>query len=789
MMVGLGLALFALCACGRSNEPPAVLLAKARQLLSDNRPAEALAAVGQVLKTDPRNPDVYLLQGQIAEAGGDLNAALKAYARADAMGSQDQQARYKVVDLLLEANQLDAAAERVHALLGDRPDDIVARAYRARVEALQGLTVEARVDAVSVLAVEPLNGPASSALATVSLAENNPEAALATVSSALAAQPTDTGLLRLKGQALIARHAPEAAMAVFEGLVRLAPRSARDRVALATLQAEAGKIDAGEQTLRQGLVTTADTIDMHLQLAAFLARYRGPAAATEELRRAIDGAPGTSAFDLALSELLVRSGQATVAVDTLRATVHRLPDGPENRRALIGLARLLFANGDRAGARASLDAVLSQPGTDDEALALRATQKIAAGDGSAVDDLLGVAGRHPASAVPFQLLAQAYFSQGKTEEGLVALRRAADAAPTLVASAVALADAFLRLDRQDDAKGTIARFVDRNPASVEGFVAAIRLAIRQKDWDLVDTDRQRLARLSGGDRAARMLDAEATEAKGAPADAATQFRTLIEQDPPDTFDQRAADGYVRTALASGQSKAAVAALTADAERRSGLAKATATLTLAALHKRLGQDAEALEVAAKAVKLDPGQSAAYLLQAEILAAQRHPEDAIRILTEGVQSGAPGEALLLARAGLERTSGHPDIAIETYEALLRVAPGSLVAANNLGSLVADQRPNDLAKLKAAKALIERMAPAGFGSVLDTLAWIDYRLGNFAAAEQRLGQAGAASARDPQLRYHYGAVLIAMGRKEQGRMLVKSALDDGLVGSARAEALLAP
>jgi hypothetical protein len=76
----------------------------------------------------------------------------------------------------------------------------------------------------------------------------------------------------------------------------------------------------------------------------------------------------------------------------------------------------------------------------------------------------------------------------------------------------------------------------------------------------------------------------------------------------------------------------------------------------------------------------------------------------------------------------------------------------------------------------------------AILDTLAWSDYRLGDFKMAKDLLDLANADQSSNPQLRFHFGAVLIALGENAKGQGIIKSTLSDAYPGRSEAEKLLA-
>lgn len=109
------------------------------------------------------------------------------------------------------------------------------------------------------------------------------------------------------------------------------------------------------------------------------------------------------------------------------------------------------------------------------------------------------------------------------------------------------------------------------------------------------------------------------------------------------------------------------------------------------------------------------------------------------------------------------------LEEYEQLLRrviqLKPDSAHAYNALGYALADRN----VRLTEAKALILKaieLSPED-AYILDSLAWVEFRMGNAQKALDLLRQAFAKQA-DPEIAAHLGEVLWSLGQSEQARAI---------------------
>ena len=760
-------------------------LGRARDLVSRNDVDGAIAEAAKAIKANPRNKDAYFLTGELQERKGAMQAAFEAYARADMVDATDHRARLKTITMLIGANELEAAASRINATLGDDPANVEALADRALVFLKQGDTVKARRDALRVVSLQTGNTTAAAVLGSLAMGEKNADLAVQIIERGLSTDPADATLLQLKADAFLLQKAPDKAIEIERQLVAAQPKAPGPRVALAELEATAHGVDAGERVLRDGVAAAPSDRTLGLQLATFLLRHDRPDAADAVLGDAIAADPQGSAYDLARADILIRRGRADEAVAGLRTAVQRLTDGPARNAARLGLARLLVARNDREGARALIEDALKTEPNNDLALIMRADIAPPDASAQALADLLAVTGRQPNNPAPFASLAALYLRLDKKAEALAALTRIADLAPHDLAASLRVVDMATSLDRPDDAKGALDAFVMRNPDVVAGHVAQTRLAIIRRDWFAADRDVDALRPLPGGADVARQLTAAIKEGRGQWAEAAALYKAQI-QTASTRFDSGAAAAYIRTAVQAKQGDDALAFLNGLAGGLPAGDVPTLKLAIGSLQQALGQGEAAIAANQAAIQAAPKEASAYAQQVAALMKFKQFDRAAAVIDAGLQAGAPREQLLFARAILEGSTSKVDEAVATYREILATQPDAAVAANNMASLLADRKPLDAAALKAARDRLKPFAVSGSPIILDTLGWAAYRLGELEEAKALLQHAKADASPLPDLRFHYGAVLMDSGEKEAGRTLLKTVLGQDFAGQTEAARL---
>lgn len=152
---------------------------------------------------------------------------------------------------------------------------------------------------------------------------------------------------------------------------------------------------------------------------------------------------------------------------------------------------------------------------------------------------------------------------------------------------------------------------------------------------------------------------------------------------------------------------------------------------------------------------------YLIEAELLRDIGQYATAHEIYSRALEDFVDNTELLYARGLNAADMDRVDILEHDLRKILATQPDHIDALNALGYTLADKTD----RLDEAKRYIERalsMKPDS-PAILDSMGWVEFRLGNLAAARRFLEQAAELNA-DPEIASHLGEVLWTMG--ETGR-----------------------
>jgi tetratricopeptide (TPR) repeat protein len=196
----------------------------------------------------------------------------------------------------------------------------------------------------------------------------------------------------------------------------------------------------------------------------------------------------------------------------------------------------------------------------------------------------------------------------------------------------------------------------------------------------------------------------------------------------------------------------------DAQMRSALllddaGKTAEGLTLIhELQARAGDDAKQL-------------GDAFMLEAEILDKRQRGDDAVAVYGRGLMALPDDTRLLYARALLNDDLEHVDAAVHDLRRVLQIKPDDADALNALGYTLADHTEQKTEAL----ALIEKalVLKPGEPAIIDSLGWVQYRLGRLDEAVQQLKLAYEKQP-DAEIAAHLGEVLWVSGHKDEAKKI---------------------
>ena len=197
----------------------------------------------------------------------------------------------------------------------------------------------------------------------------------------------------------------------------------------------------------------------------------------------------------------------------------------------------------------------------------------------------------------------------------------------------------------------------------------------------------------------------------------------------------------------------------------------AQIRYAALLAKQGKlDAARSWLQAVPVEQDSDRVELIRVEAQLLHDAHQDEQAYDLLTKALATRPDSVDLLYDHAMLAEPLGHLDVAERDLRYLLTLQPNHAQALNALGYTFADHNIKLVEAEKLVQQALKLLPTDAF--ILDSMGWVEYRLGNLQLAAEYLHRAYH-SMKDPEIAAHLGEVLWMQGKHDEARKIWDAAL----------------
>lgn len=484
------------------------------------------------------------------------------------------------------------------------------------------------------------------------------------------------------------------------------------------------------------------------------------------------------------TEFAVQARQPAAAVEAARLWTEL---SPESRVAADTYLTLLVLSGRLDDAEPLLAAKIENAPSKSQALA-QVYGLLAQGQNrpQAYIAIQRLASRYPSLPEAHMVVAQAAQAAGEkaaaADEARTAVRLQPDSEPATIMLAQ-----FQQFDAPKEADAALAGFIARNPKSVQMRLTYARFLNGEKRFDETAAQLARVRKDAANDAETIYTLGLLAYQANRPKDAEAYFRHFIDLRAParknkgptavaadaagtddDTSDDTVlADGpgrgpdraYLYLAQIAEDAKDYPKALDWLAKVGEGSDFATARIRRALILARTGK----LDVARAELHALPAGTPAQVTQLTLAEAQMlrdadQNQAAYDFLGSAIEKSPNNVELLYDYGMTAEKLGRFEVLENAMRTVIKVRPDNAQAYNALGYTLADRNE----RLDEAKSLIEKanaLSPDD-ASILDSLGWVQYRLGNNGDALRSLERAYKLRS-DAEIAVHLGEVLWVSGR----------------------------
>ncbi len=631
--------------------------------------------------------------------------------------------------------------------------------------------------------IDPGDVDAVSLLASKKLSEGDADGALKLLDSLTVDQKDESRISLLKMQAYARKGDISHAESSLREVISLNPKDRTYQAQLIQLLISQRRFDEAEKEFRaRAEANPGDSKDV-LALVRFLNLTRGPDVARTELESRIKAGGDVFDYQIALAELNFAQNKVAEAMKALQSLADTAPSPDKKLAAQLKLAEMYVSKANIAAAEPLISEILAKDRRNAGASRLRAAINIEKGQiDSAISDLREALNDQPKSPELLMLLALAYERGGKNE---LADRQYADA----LKSSGSNADVALRyaafLQRSGDASRAEQILMDassRSPNNLQVLSSLGQIRLGRQNWTGALAIADTIGRLNDGRGLADQIRAAALAGQNK-VDESIAALEDARQAAPNALQPvvALASAYVR------QGKADKAVILLQEINKKYPANAQVLVLLGQTKIAQKKDDEAVQIYKEAIAQQPKDPVGYRALTELYNSQKNWNAAGEVLQTALKEVPTDMNLRLEYAGLQISKGDQEAAIAQYEAILKDQPNSLVAINNLVSLLTDYR-SDKASLDRAFSLADALKNSNVPQFQDTIGWVQYRQREFKNAIATLERAAAKAPNLAAVHYHLGMSYAADGQPEKATEQLKMALALEPDGTALKESIRA-
>ncbi|MHA6262892.1 tetratricopeptide repeat protein [Arenibacterium sp. CAU 1754] len=766
LVLGLG----ATSACDTAEERAENHYQSGLALLEEGDVERALVEFRNVFKLNGKHKDARLTYARVQRERGFLQQSYSQYLRLVEQYPDNLEGRRALSEMALATRNYEEVERHVTKAQELAPDDRIVQSVAntlAYFHSIRDKDESAREAAVikaqALVSEDETLGTSREIVIDDLIRKQDWYAALDAIDDGLAVDPDNKSMYRVRIGVLQQLGNTAALEAQLRDLITRFPEDKEQfKQALIQFYVSQNELGKAETFLREVAAADDATTAERGLLVRFLEQYRGKDAALEEVENIIaqDGTD-KSVFRAVRAQLVFERGDRDEAIAEMEDLLQGAERTPETRGIEINLARMLFAEDNAVGARALVEKVLAEDRSQPDAVKLKANWLIEDDEtGDAIVMLRDALGQTPQDADLMTLMAKAHEREGNRELMLEMLTLAVQASNKAPGESMRYATVLAADDKLRAAESVLIDALRLQPKNLALLFQLGSLYIQMEDWSRTDGVIRALNE-EGSDKAktsAKELTAR-TLFKQQRSEELTQLLEGMTEDPELAANARVA--LLRTRISTEGPEAGLEyleTLLEGAPTDSGL-----LFVKGGLLASTGKPDEAEEIFRNLLEENPKRPQVWMTLYRMKTSQQKPEEASEILKQALEATPDNPNLLWARAGELEQQGDAEGAIAIYEQLYERSSSSLILANNLASLLADNR-DDAESLQRAYTIARRLRDADLAAFQDTYGWISYRRGNKEEAVEYLEKAAASLTDEVSVQYHLAVAYAGTGETEK-------------------------
>ena len=671
------------------------------------------------------------------------------------------QALVKLSRLLLIAGQLDKALEKSDQSMKINKQNLTVLSLRAALMLKLNDTAAAIKLAEQVLVKDPNYVDALMILATERLSAGDAKKAIEYLDQGLKTNDKNVALQLVKIKALESLSKHDLAEDVLKRLISYYPKVDAFNNVLAKFYLKHGRKEDAEKIYRTIVENNPKDLKAKIKLVQFLNTTKSADTGLKQLQIFSQQNPIDYQLKFALVQFYLARKEISQANDLLEQII-RDKSGTEIAIKAKGImAASLLTKGDKDSALKIINEILNEDKQNVNGLILKASVDI---DHQKYDEAIGalrlVLRDSPNTSRALFFLAKAHSLSGSPELADEQYYKALKTSKFSPGYGLTYAQFLLKRKQPKRAEKILQDVLVVSPVNLPTLKLLAQTRLSLGDWVGAQQVADVIKRIDvKGNLASQISNAIMVGKKDYSESIALLKKT--HQSTPENIQPIVA--LVRTYLLAGKKQEAGNFL--DAVIKANPNNTNARILRAQVYASQGKIEQAINTYTAAIKNEPTNAKSYYHLSVIHMRNGKLEKARAILNKGLSIAPNNFSLRITLAGLFESTGETEKAIKAYDDLLKIRPEADIVANNLASLLTENRKDKVSLNKAYK-LSQRFKRSEVPQFKDTFGWASYKIGRYTDAGVLLKSAVEQLPEIPDLHYHLGMNYLAKDNKAMAR-----------------------
>lgn len=691
------------------------------------------------------------------------------------------QANIKISRIYLMADKVDDALEKSEVTMRINDKDLSVLSLRAAIM-LKMKKMDLAIElANQVLKQDPNYIDAILILASERFSSGDLEASLKYINQGLSTDKKNVSLNLIKIKVLESARKFDLAEDVYKNLIKYYPDTNGYVNLLVQFYHRHNRTDDAINTYQSYIKENPEDIKSKLSLVKYINIVRGVDAGFEQLEKFSKESPDNNELKIELIRGYLFYKKEKMAVSELEKLINSGVDTEVALKAKGMLASLELTKGNKQSGLKLIKEILAVDKKNKSALLLKASLNIDLQKyDDAISDLRLIIRDTPDESAALLMLAKAHNLSGSPELADENYYKALKSSGFNLKHGIAYIQFLLKRNKSKRAEKIIQDMLAVNPGNLTLLNMLAQAKLADNDWDSANKIADLINKIDANNAVVQQIKNNIYIGKGEYA----KSIDFLKESYKKSADNKTITSLIKSYMLAN--KADEAEVYLDKLLLSEPGNVLLKMLKANVYAGQAKFADAKTTYENVIKSHPKIISSYVQLSALQLRDGKIEDAEKILKQGLENNPENYSLNMALAGLYERKGHVDKAINIYEKLIKQKPDSDIVANNLASLLLDNR-SDQKQYERAYKLSQRFRGSEIPQFINTFGWANYRLARYNDAELFLNKAVKIMPDVPEFHYHLAMNSLASKNKLQAEKEFKTALkfakDEKLVTKIRA------